>query len=98
MRLLAQATAFAKVGTNPFAFVFIDPTGWTGYGLPQITPSLRVRFSEVLINFMTKDITRFVDHGPPNVAESFTELFGGDYRAQWRGLEGLDREDAIVRA
>jgi len=95
---ISQATAFAKVGTNPFAFVFIDPTGWTGYGLQQITPLLRVRFSEVLINFMTKDITRFVDHGPPNVAESFVELFGGDYRAQWRDLEGLDREDAIIRA
>jgi three-Cys-motif partner protein len=95
---IAQATAFAKVGMNPFAFVFIDPTGWTGYGLQQITPLLRVRFSEVLINFMTKDITRFVDHGPPNVAESFTELFGGDHRDEWRDLEGLDREDAIVRA
>jgi three-Cys-motif partner protein len=93
-----HATKFARTGNNAFAFVFIDPTGWTGYGLRRISPLLRVQPSEVLINFMTKDIARFVDQGPTNVAESFTDLFGGDHRDSWRGLKGIDREDAIVQA
>jgi len=93
-----QAIAFARTGKNPFAFVFIDPTGWTGYALDRITRLLRVSPGEVLINFMTKDVLRFIDDPPENAEASFIALFGGDYRKQWRRLEGLDREDAIVRA
>ena len=52
--LIGRAVRFAQSGANPFAFVFIDPTGWSGYGLRAIAPLLRVSPSEVLINFMTK--------------------------------------------
>ncbi|WAS92504.1 three-Cys-motif partner protein TcmP [Nannocystis punicea] len=94
---IREACRFAEGGPQPFAFVFIDPTGWTGYGLKAITPLLRVRRSEVLINFMTKDITRFVDDGESVALQSFIDLFGdATYREAWRGLADLDREDRIV--
>lgn len=96
---IPQACQFANVGSQPFAFVFIDPTGWTGYGLKAITPLLRVRRGEVLINFMTKDISRFVDDADSSALQSFIDLFGDvGYREAWRGLRDLDREDRIVEA
>lgn len=94
---IPQARAFAEKGPQPFAFVFIDPTGWTGYGLKAITPLLRVTPGEVLINFMTKDIARFIDDEDSSALQSFIDLFGdGSYREAWRGLRDLDREDRIV--
>jgi len=96
---IPQACSFAAKGREPFAFVFIDPTGWTGYGLKAITPLLRVRRGEVLINFMTKDISRFVDDEDSSALRSFIDLFGdASYREAWRGLKDLDREDRIVEA
>ncbi len=93
---IAAATTFATTGTKPFAFIFIDPTGWTGYGMGVIEPLLKLQNVELLINFMTKDISRFVDDEQGPIA-SFTDLFGdASYRERWRGLNGLDREDAIV--
>jgi three-Cys-motif partner protein len=92
---------FAESGSRPFAFVFIDPTGWTGFGLRQIERLLQVRRSEVLVNFMLKDILRFVDDQRVEQQHSFEELFGqcaDTLRTRWRGLSGIDREDAIVRA
>lgn len=97
---IADAVAFAGSGAHPFAFVFIDPKGWTGFSLRRITPLLRVRPSEVLINFMLQHIARFIDDEASVAVESFEELFGQDaasYRARWRDLSGLDREDEIVR-
>ena len=94
---IAQACRFATTGPRPFAFVFIDPTGWTKYGLKAITPLLRVRPGEVMINFMTKDISRFVDSDDTGALQSFVDLFGDPgYREGWRGLRELEREDRIV--
>lgn len=95
-----DATRFATRGPNPFAFVFIDPTGWTGIPLQRIKPLLQVTPSEVLINFMWGHIGRFIDDVDSTAAASFDELFGEDtskHRAEWRKLEKLDREDAVVR-
>jgi three-Cys-motif partner protein len=39
---VGDVVKFARVGRDPFAFVLIDPTGWTGYGLQAITPLLQV--------------------------------------------------------
>lgn len=97
--MISDAVTFATTGRNPFAFVFIDPTGWTGYGLNKVVPLLRVKPSEVLINFMTKDIMRFIDDTSSTALDSFVDLFGdAAYREDWRGLDGLDREDRIVDA
>lgn len=78
-----------------FYLVFIDPTGWTGFGLKQITPVLQHRPGEVLVNFMFDYINRFLDDPRPDVASSFTELFGGP---GWETAvrTAVRREDAIV--
>lgn len=98
---IAHARQFAESGSKRFAFVFIDPTGWTGYGLDAITPLLRVQPCEVLINFMLKDIVRHVGDARPEIRRTFDDLFGLDatrLRAEWAALEGHEREDAIVGA
>lgn len=97
---VADAVKFAKTGSNPFAFAFIDPTGWTGFGLQKIAPLLRVQPGEVLINFMWGHIGRFIDDEGSSAEASFDALLGEDasaYRARWQDLHGLDREDEIVR-
>ena len=84
-------------GRDPFGFVFIDPKGWTGYGLSAITPLLNLRRIELLVNFMTKDILRFAGRGDPKIRASFADLFGReDFDQQWIHLTGRAREDAIV--
>lgn len=80
-----------------FSFFFIDPTGWSGYALNTIAPVLRHEPGEVLINFMTSFVIRFIDSDRPEDIESFSRLFGSkEYRVRWAGLTGIDREDAIV--
>lgn len=53
-----------------FSLTFIDPTGWTGFGLQRITPLLQHKPGEVIINFMFDYINR-------HFGGSFDELFGG---------------------
>ena len=49
-----------KFVAGSFSLVFIDPTGWTGFGLKRIAPLLRHR-GEVIVNFMFDHINRFLD-------------------------------------
>jgi three-Cys-motif partner protein len=94
---LEAARKFSRGGSDPFSFIFIDHTGWTGFGLQQIAPLLREGANEVLINFMTGHISRFIDKRDPRYERTFDELFGEpSYRQQWERLQGLDREDTIV--
>ena len=76
-----------------FSLVFIDPTGWTGFGLRQITPILQHQPGEVLVNFMFDHINRFLDTSDPEI--SFDDLFGG---AGWKPVieASSRREDAII--
>lgn len=53
-----------------FSLVFIDPTGWTGFGLQRITPILQHVPGEVIVNFMFDYINR-------SFGVSFDDLFGG---------------------
>lgn len=84
-----------KFISRSFSLVFIDPTGWTGFGLHKITPILQHKPGEVLINFMFDHINRFLDDPRPEIAASFEELFGGP---GWENAVkgGAQREDAIV--
>jgi three-Cys-motif partner protein len=77
-----------------FSLVFIDPTGWTGFGLRQIAPILQHNPGEVIINFMFDHINRFLDAPEPEM--SFDDLFGGRGWKEAIGA-GAKREDAIVR-
>ncbi len=96
----AEVDAVLDFVGEGFAFFFIDPTGWTGYSLDVIRPMLRHPRCEILINFMTKFLVRFIDADLDDKARAgFEHLFGSsDCRKRWRDLTGLDREDAIVAA
>lgn len=84
-------------GARSFPFIFIDPSGWTGFAMANIAPLLRLQPCEVLINFMTGHIRRFLDSPLEQTQESFRQLFGNDgFRAKVHGLEGQDRDDAAV--
>ena len=79
---------------SSFSLVFIDPTGWKGFGLNRIRPILEHRPGEVLVNFMFDYINRFLEDPRPEIAQTFDELFGGP---GWRNALQADRsEEAIV--
>jgi three-Cys-motif partner protein len=81
---------------NTFPFVFIDPTGWTGYRMSAIAPLLRQTPSETLINFMTGHIIRFIER--EGSREGFEDLFGSpEFGTSVEESEGRDREDVIVQ-
>src|SRR2546425_7018203 len=84
-------------GSNSFPFIFIDPTGWTGFAMDVIEPLLRFDPGEVLINFMSGDIPRFVTSPQQQTAQSFLRLFGSkEFKAVVEGLSERNREDALV--
>ncbi len=88
---------FITQGGKSFSFIFIDPTGWTGFSMEKITPLLKLKNSEVLINLMTGDIRRFVESQDEATKESLKRLFGSDeFRDRVKGLRGQDKEDAVV--
>lgn len=95
---ISDISGFVKGGgTKAFPFVFIDPTGWTGFEMETITPLLRLNPGEVLINFMTGHIRRFLDSPQEETQDGFRRLFGsGAFRAKVQGLALLEREDAAV--
>jgi len=78
-----------------FSIAFVDPTGWTGFGLEQITPLLKHAPGEVIINFMFDHINRFLTHPDDKVGATFNQLFGG---TGWDGAvtAGPGRERAII--
>jgi len=84
-------------GSGTFPFIFIDPTGWTGFAMHTITPLLRLNPGEVLINFMTSHIRRFLDSPQEETQASFERLFGSARSLESiHGLTRQDREDAAV--
>ena len=86
-----------KEGTKTFPFIFIDPTGWTGFAMDTIAPLLRLEPCEVLINLMTKDIRRFIESPEDQTQASFDRLFGRTgIREGVAGRQGLDRDDYVV--
>ncbi|MBI3451859.1 MAG: three-Cys-motif partner protein TcmP, partial [Rhodospirillales bacterium] len=82
-----------------FSFVFIDPTGWTGFGLDIIRPLLQLR-GEILINFMFDEINRFLDDSRSEIRTSYDRLFGGggwrDEIREGEKIYGMRREDAVL--
>jgi three-Cys-motif partner protein len=84
-------------GPNTFPFIFIDPTGWTGFAMSTIEPLLRLEPGEVLINLMTKDVRRFIESPEQQTQASFDRLFGRPgVKERVSGLQGLERDDAVV--
>jgi three-Cys-motif partner protein len=86
-----------KGGSRSFPFIFIDPTGWTGFEMSIIAPLLKIDPGEVLINFMTDHIRRFIDYPEEVNQQSFVRFFGSeDFREKVKGLAQQEREDAAV--
>ena len=77
---------------SSFAFLFIDPTGWSGFGMEQLAPLLQRRKGEVLINFMYNYINRFVTAPAPSTEKSLNRLFG---RSDWPRA-GFSSEEECV--
>jgi len=92
-----EIVQFVKSGGNSFPFIFIDPTGWTGFAMTTIAPLLQLRPVEVLVNFMTGHITRFLHSPQSKIQSSFESLFGStEFRPLLEGIEGIDLEDQAV--
>lgn len=79
-------------GADSFPFVLIDPTGWSGYPLEVISPLLKRKPGEVLVNFMTSFIRRFIKSPDPATQVSFDRMFGR-FRPSMEHLAGLSEED-----
>lgn len=97
--LVPECAAFARRAGSGFCFTFIDPCGWTGLPLAEITPLLALQPGEVLVNFMTGHIVRFVEKPDPRFAPQFEGMYGSaNFRDELAGLQGPAREEAIVDA
>lgn len=75
-------SAVSKIQTfvgRCFPLIFIDPTGWTGFGFDKIKPLFTGR-CEVLINFMYDFINRAAAMKDPKTVASLEPILGG---ADW---------------
>jgi len=75
-----------------FPFILIDPWGWKLAGISQISPLLKLKPGEVVINLMSSFITRFVN----DPATDLSDLLGEDF-PELRSLSGTELEFAVVR-
>jgi three-Cys-motif partner protein len=84
-------------GKHAFPFLFIDPTGWSGLDLEAIRPLLTVQPGEVLINFMTEFVRRFIESANAETAESFDRFFGcSGIKQRMQAINDKDeREDEL---
>lgn len=64
----------AKLGANPFKFVFLDQKGWAATPMRQLKPFVQVRPCELLFTLMTSHLTRFVDL--KELAPAYDALYG----------------------
>jgi three-Cys-motif partner protein len=89
-----HASEIVQFVSNPqsFGFIFIDPTGWKLAELGGLEPLLRIKPGEVLINFMSSFIVRFLN----DEATNMDEILGPDYR-DIRALDHEEQEEEAVR-
>lgn len=83
-------TAISKHVGTAFAFLFIDPKGWTGFAMDHIRPLLKHQ-GEVMVNFMYDFINRFINY--PNHAneQSLDRFFG---TTDWRSIRDASNREA----
>lgn len=91
---IADVISFVR---NNFSLIFIDPTGWEGFPMQKIAPLLNLR-GEVMINFMSDFINRFIEDPRPEIAATIDRLFGENWQPEWNALleKGLSREAAAI--
>ncbi|MGH9604695.1 MAG: three-Cys-motif partner protein TcmP [Terracidiphilus sp.] len=88
---IQDVVSFAKQSRNSFPFIFIDPTGWSEVRIDLIRPILQLNPGEVLINFMSSWVKRFLD----DPTKPFQELLGADVDGL-RRLQGEELDDELV--
>lgn len=84
-----------------FSLVFIDPKGWTEFGLKEIEPVLRHQPGEILLNFMFDHLNRFLDDPRSESTTTFDLLFGDNgWHLDIQNMinSGSNREEAILQA
>ena len=85
--------------SDHFPFILIDPKGWSGFSMDAIASLIKHRPCELLVNFMTGHIKRFVQDDREAIKATFRRLFGDDsFERKIDGKSGQEREDAIVSA
>lgn len=84
--------SFVNERPNSFPFFFIDPTGWSPLRIVPLTRLLRYRPCEVLINFMTSQIRRWLT----DEEKDFGALIGQGAMARIQNLNGRERDDAAA--
>jgi three-Cys-motif partner protein len=95
---ISQITKFIhEGGQNSFPFIFIDPKGWNGIAIETIRPLLEIKPSEVLVNFMTDFIKRFINSPDDQTQASFTRLLGSEQaKSRVQNASPENREDVAV--
>ena len=91
---IPEIKQFLQNHGKPFPFFFIDPTGWKPIRIPAISPLLQISPGEVLINFMTSHIRRFLSL--ENL--DFDALFGQGHTLEIAEFHGQERDEAAVFA
>ncbi len=89
---IPEIIKFIKTNPGTFPFVFIDPTGWNAIRIKTILPLLQFTPGEVLINFMTSHIRRFLEEEEKDLAS----LFEPDSIPNVTHLHGQERDESIV--
>lgn len=91
---VAEIKRFLAQHSNPFPFFFVDPKGWKPIRIAAIEPILQISPGEVLINFMTSHIRRFLSLE----GLDFGALLGKNKLAEVANLHGAERDEAAVFA
>lgn len=91
---IPEILKFIAQRDGSFPFFFIDPTGWSPLKLHPLMPLLQATPGEVLINFMTSQIRRFLEVE----GKDFEALLGARALEKMRGLTGQERDDAAALA
>jgi three-Cys-motif partner protein len=91
---IPEILRFVAARRDSFPFFFIDPTGWLPLKILPLKPLLQYQPGEVLINFMTSYIRRFLEEQ----GEDFGAILGERAMANIHGLVGQERDDAAAFA
>ena len=96
---IPEITKFISAsGPNAFTFTFIDPTGFTGFGIEVIRPLLRTNPGEVLITLMSSYLHRFVDAPQSYLDKQYADLFGDStIKQKLIQIPKEEREEYIVQ-
>jgi three-Cys-motif partner protein len=81
-------------GARTFKFVLLDPMGWADIPMKKLQPFLKTRSCEVLINLMTKHITRFLNE--EDRAASYNNLFGREGVLQTLRNAPVEEREALA--